>query len=111
MTTLEYAQLIWNNLCIAFGGASQLDTDIIAKAIWGQMTNNNLHAEDMDKVVGHIAGLHADHWNLYSDEEARYAKELLDNLEAICEYQANKLAAEAAAYDFICGGNVEGYDL
>ena len=115
MLKINFIETIFNALCLAFGGASQLSTNIIAQAIFGQNCNGNILAEEVDEALHHMAGLWADRWELDSQEEHVFYVCLKTQFDEVSFIECARLAAEASegeaqAYDFIINGNIPGYD-
>jgi len=115
MVSINFIQTIFNSLCMAFGGASQISTNIFAQAIWGQHCNGNILLEEVDEALHHIAGLYADRWEMDDVEEHRYYVCLKTQFDEVSFIECARIAqqaseAEAQLHDFLIHGNVPGYD-
>lgn len=94
MTTHERAKLIWESLATAMGGYSQITNLAVIQAVYGQMNNNWLPISEVAEVLGYIANLDTETFNLTSEEEAKNKAKLVEEFTEYCQYE--RLTQEAA---------------
>jgi hypothetical protein len=98
MTSFERAKMIWEALCVAFGGASQIDNVTVIKAVYGQVNNNNLFQGEVENVLGHIAALDGEHFEFRPEEVSENTKRLIREFYEYCQFEADRLATEATEF-------------